>query len=190
MSVSASETPRHIVVMGVSGTGKSTIADAIAAQLPGTLVEGDSFHPQSNIDKMAAGQPLDDDDRRPWLQSLAQEIARLDGEGHTGVIACSGLRRIYRDWLREGVEQLFFVHLDTDYEVLVKRMRERTGHFMPASLLESQLATLEPLQDDELGAVVDVRHSPQDVVRLSLAALTEAGLAPREDSDPSDPWTP
>lgn len=175
--------PRHVVVMGVSGTGKSTIAEAIAARLPGALVEGDSFHPQANIDKMAAGQPLDDDDRRPWLQALAQEIARLDAEGQTGVIACSGLRRIYRDWLREGVAELFFVHLDTAYDILARRMSDRTGHFMPPSLLKSQFETLEPLQDDELGAVVDVRHPPQVVVRQSLEALTQAGLEPRRRSD-------
>lgn len=194
MSRPASDTPRHIVVMGVSGTGKSTIAEAIAAQLPGILVEGDSFHPQANIDKMAAGEPLDDVDRKPWLQALAREIDRLDAEGHTGVIACSALRRLYRDWLREGVSALFFVHLDTAYDVLAERMQDRTGHFMPASLLQSQLATLEPLQEDELGTVVDVRHSPQDVVHESLAALAQAGMQPRRtaapDGDPGPDWQP
>lgn len=186
MTTPRTDVPRHVVVMGVSGTGKSTIAEAIAARLPGTLVEGDSFHPQANTDKMAAGEPLTDDDRRPWLQLLAQEIARLDEDGQTGVIACSGLRRIYRDWLREGVDELFFIHLDTAHDILVQRMSDRTGHFMPPSLLRSQFDTLEPLQEDELGAVVDVRHSPQDVVEESLTALARAGLPPHRPAA-SDP---
>ena len=116
-------------------------------------------------------------------ETLAREIDRLDAEGQTGVIACSGLRRIYRDWLREGVSALYFVHLDTDYEVLMQRMQARTGHFMPASLLQSQLATLEPLQEDELGTVVDVRDSPHVVVERSLAALAAAGLTPHGDAN-------
>ena len=185
-------TPRHVVVMGVSGTGKSTVADAIADHLPGMLVEGDSFHPQANIDKMAAGEPLDDDDRRPWLKSLSAEIARLDAEGQTGVIACSSLKRIYRDWLREGVEELFFVHLHTDYDVLDQRMAERKGHFMPPSLLKSQFETLEPLQDDELGVKIDVRHPPYEVVVRSLAALASVGLPPqaRGEGDVGPTWRP
>lgn len=184
--------PRHVVVMGVSGTGKSTVAEAIAEQLPGTLVEGDSFHPQANIDKMAAGEPLDDDDRRPWLEALAEEIVRLDSAGETGVIACSSLRRIYRDWLREGVQDLFFVHLHTDYEVLNQRMSERKGHFMPPSLLKSQFETLELLQGDELGLRIDVRHPPYEVVVRSLAALAGVGLPPqaRVERDVGPTWRP
>jgi gluconokinase len=184
--------PRHVIVMGVSGTGKSTVADAIADQLPGTLVEGDSFHPQANIDKMAAGEPLDDDDRRPWLQSLAAEISRIDAAGETGVIACSSLRRLYRDWLREGVQELFFVHLHTDYDVLDQRMAERKGHFMPPSLLKSQFETLEPLESDELGLKIDVRYPPYEVVVRSLAALASVGLTPqtRGERDIGPTWRP
>ncbi|QFG70378.1 gluconokinase [Ornithinimicrobium pratense] len=178
--------------MGVSGTGKSTVADAIAARLAGTLVEGDSFHPQANIDKMAAGMPLDDDDRRPWLQSLARKITRMDAEGKTGVIACSSLRRLYRDWLRLGVQELFFVHLHTDYDVLDERMSQRRGHFMPPSLLKSQFETLEMLEEDELGLQIDVRHTPQAVVTRALEALAVAGLPPRgdEERDPGLIWRP
>lgn len=174
----APDAPRHVVVMGVSGTGKSTVGEAIAEALPGLLVEGDSFHPPANIEKMSAGQPLDDDDRRPWLKALAQEITRLDEQGSTGVVACSALRRRYRDWLRVGNPRLFFVHLHTDYDVLLERMGHRKGHFMPPSMLESQFDTLEMLEEDERGVVVDVKEPPATVIEQSLAALAAAGMQP------------
>jgi gluconokinase len=171
---SAQETPRHVVVMGVAGTGKSVIGQAVAERLGATFVEGDQYHPQANIDKMSSGTPLDDDDRKPWLETLAAMIREIDEQGQTSVTACSALRRTYRDWLRQGHPDLFFVHLHTDYDVLLERMQQRE-HFMPPSLLQSQFDTLEMLEEDEFGAVVDVRLSIEDVVHQSMAALRFTG---------------
>ncbi|MGB3828999.1 MAG: gluconokinase, GntK/IdnK-type [Ornithinimicrobium sp.] len=117
--------PRHIVVMGVSSTGKTTIGRAVAEQLGGVFVEGDDYHPRSNVEKMTSGVPLDDDDRRPWLEALAERIRELDGQGETSVTACSALRRIYRDWLRQGHRDLFFLHLHTDYDLGFLRWSQR-----------------------------------------------------------------
>ena len=166
--------PRHIVVMGVAGTGKTSIGKAVAEQLGAAFVEGDEFHPKANIDKMSSGIPLDDDDRRPWLETLAGKIRELDAEGERSVTACSALRRLYRDWLRQGHPDLFFVHLHTDYDVLLDRMQKRE-HFMPPSLLQSQFDTLEMLEDDESGVVVDVRVSIDEVVRAAMAGIRAAG---------------
>ena len=166
--------PRHIVVMGVAGTGKTSIGKAVAEQLGAAFVEGDEFHPKANIEKMSSGIPLDDDDRRPWLETLAEKIRELDAAGERSVTACSALRRLYRDWLRQGHPDLFFVHLHTDYDVLLDRMQKRE-HFMPPSLLQSQFDTLEMLEDDESGVVVDVRVSIDEVVRAAMAGIRAAG---------------
>lgn len=161
---------RHVVVMGVSGNGKTTVGTWLARDLGRVFIEGDTFHPQANIDKMSAGIPLDDDDRRPWLAALAEEIRRLESRGEPSVVACSALRRRYRDWLREGYRDLFFLHLEGEYATILERMRHRR-HFMPPSLLTSQFETLEPLEDDELGAVVDIAPPPDQVVTAALRAL-------------------
>lgn len=168
--------PRHVVVMGVTATGKTTVGTALAAALGGVFVEGDAFHPQANIEKMSAGIPLDDEDRRPWLRALAGEVARLEAAGEISVTACSALRRRYRDWLRDGYPDLFFVHLDAPADVLLDRMRRRT-HFMPPSLLQSQLDTLERLEPDEAGVVVDDTQPVEAVVAASLAAVREGDSA-------------
>jgi gluconokinase len=165
-----SDLPRHVVVMGVAGTGKTSIGRAIAERLGAAFVEGDEYHPQANIEKMSSGQPLDDEDRRPWLTLLADRIRELDAAGERSVTACSALRRLYRDWLREGHPDLFFVHLHTDYDVLFDRMQKRE-HFMPPALLQSQFDTLEMLEGDEAGQVVDVRMSIEEVVREAMEAL-------------------
>lgn len=156
--------------MGVSGNGKTTVGTWLARDLESVFIEGDEFHPQANIDKMSAGVPLDDDDRRPWLAALAKEIRRLDDDGKQTVVACSALRRRYRDWLREGNPGLFFLHLDGTYDTLLERMQRRE-HFMPPSLLRSQFETLEPLEEDEFGAVVSVEAPPDQVVLTALSAL-------------------
>lgn len=168
---------RHVVVMGVSGTGKSTVGQALIETLGAELLEGDDFHPQANIEKMSVGIPLDDDDRRPWLRALAAEIQRLEGKGRATVTACSALRRVYRDWLREGYPELFFVHLHAPYEVLLERMRGRTDHFMPPSLLQSQFDTLEMLEPDEAGVVIDDSQGVEGVITDALAAVRGAGMA-------------
>jgi len=144
-----------LVVMGVAGSGKSTLAEALADRLGADLVEGDDLHPPANVAKMRAGTPLDDADRRPWLLALAALIDEREAAGRSTVLTCSALRRGYRDLLRDGPPSVRFVHLAVPLEVLRARLARRTGHFMPASLLDSQLATLEPLHPDEPGLVVD-----------------------------------
>jgi len=144
-----------LVVMGVAGSGKSTLAEALADRLGADLVEGDDLHPPANVAKMRAGTPLDDADRRPWLLALAALIDEREAAGRSTVLTCSALRRGYRDLLRDGHPSVRFVHLAVPLEVLRARLARRTGHFMPASLLDSQLATLEPLHPDEPGLVVD-----------------------------------
>ncbi len=168
--------PYVVVVMGVSGTGKSTVGMAVAEALEVDFVEGDAHHPDANITKMSSGIPLDDDDRRPWLEELARVAGRAVGSGRSAVLTCSALKRAYRDLLRAEVPdgRMFFVHLDAPVAVLAERMGRRTKHFMPTSLLDSQVAVLEPLAADEPGAVVDVTASPSDVASAALAAITDA----------------
>ncbi|UUZ59004.1 gluconokinase [Nocardioides sp. B-3] len=157
--------PRHLVVMGVSGTGKTTVASRLAERYGSQFIEGDSLHPPANIAKMSAGIPLDDDDRWPWLEVLASLLAFHHDEDLSSVLTCSALKRGYRDVLRAGVPDgsVFFVHLAAPFEVLRSRMESRE-HFMPASLLQSQFDTLEPLAADERGAVFDVSHPVEAVI--------------------------
>lgn len=162
--------PKHVVVMGVSGNGKSTIGSWLAKETGRVFIEGDAFHPPANIEKMSGGTPLTDEDRKPWLLALAAEIRRLDAAGQQSVMGCSALRRQYRDWLREGDPELFFLHLDADYDTILTRMQRRE-HFMPPSLLRSQFDTLEPLEDDERGATISVSAPPDQVVATALATM-------------------
>jgi gluconokinase len=163
--------PMLVVVMGVSATGKTAVGERLAAELRVEFLEGDSFHPEANIEKMSAGIPLTDEDRLPWLKALADEIARDAEEGRSMVVTCSALRRSYRDLLRASTAGVFFVHLHAPFEVLEKRMAHRTKHFMPTSLLQSQFDTLEPLQDDESGALVDVSPPLDEVVAAAVDAV-------------------
>ena len=158
-----------LVLMGVTGTGKSTVGGLLADQLGWDLEEGDDLHPEANVAKMRSGQPLDDDDRWPWLDRVADWIRARTRSGTPGIITCSALKRSYRDRLRgPGV---VFVHLDGSRELLHARLSRRRDHFMPASLLDSQLRTLEPLGPDERGVVVPLGGRPGDEVRRVLAAL-------------------
>lgn len=161
----------HLVVMGVSGTGKSTVARGLASTFGLALAEADDFHPLANIEKMRAGTPLDDDDRRPWLEALADWTRARHDEDAATVVTCSALRRSYRDVLRSAVpdEPTLFMHLVAGREVLRERMERREGHFMSASLLDSQLATLEPLDAEEDGVVVDNDGSAEDTLRAAVA---------------------
>lgn len=158
--------------MGVSGTGKTVIGEALAARLGSPFIEGDSYHPAANIEKMSAGTPLDDDDRRPWLELLADKLAANQAAGTGSVLACSALKRSYRDILRRGVGEVFFLHLDLPFDVLRERMEKRE-HFMPASLLQSQFDTLERLEDDERGHVLDFDAPIPEVIDAAVAAVLE-----------------
>lgn len=161
----------HLVIMGVSGSGKTTVAEAVLARLPQDWVfaEADDFHPEQNKTKMAAGHPLTDADRQPWLRALHRWTLALAGQHKPTIITCSALRREYRDVLADGLIGTQFLHLHGPRALLASRMSGRSGHFMPTSLLDSQLATLEPLQQDEPGMELRIEDS--------VAALTDQILA-------------
>lgn len=155
--------------MGVSGSGKSTVGSRLAEELAVPFLDADDLHPPANVDKMAAGVPLTDDDRWPWLAKVGQALAAASGTGL--VVACSALKRSYRDAIRALAPGTVFVHLTGSRELLSSRLGHREGHFMPASLLDSQLATLQPLEPDEGGVTVDVGGSADDIVARILPPL-------------------
>ena len=159
-----------IVVMGVSGSGKSTVGAALAQRLRVPFADADDFHPPANIAKMTSGQPLDDDDRRPCLDAIGEWLAERGERG--GVMSCSALKRMYRDQLRRHCPHVEFVHLSGTPEVIGRRQASRPGHFMPASLLESQFATLEPLEPDEDGITIDVDQSIDSIIETYVAEST------------------
>lgn len=154
-----------IVVMGVSGSGKSTVAAALAQRLMVPFADADAFHSEDNIAKMAAGKPLDDKDRYPWLEGIGEWLAR---HGDGGVMSCSALKRSYRDQLRAHCPRVEFLHLRGSPEVIARRLAGRRGHFMPPSLLQSQFDTLEPLGPDERGISVDIDEPVAAVVESFL----------------------
>jgi gluconokinase len=161
----------RIVVMGVSGCGKSSVGIALAEALGARFIDGDDLHPEANKAKMGAGIPLDDDDRWPWLDLVSKALAE-DASTFTGtVIACSALKRSYRERILAGAPNTFFIHLDGSREILQQRLGNRTGHFMPATLLDSQLATLEPLADDEPGAVIDIDQLISQIIALAQVLI-------------------
>jgi gluconokinase len=156
--------PCALIVMGVSGSGKSTIAEKLAARLGWTFEDGDKFHPRSNVEKMSAGRPLTDDDRRPWLQAIADEIDRVSKASEHAVIACSALKRAYRDILLHGRNDVRFVYLDGTQELIASRLAKRKDHFMPPGLLASQFKTLEPPGADEDPIVAPIDASVEAIV--------------------------
>ncbi len=158
-----------VVVMGVSGSGKTTVGTALAERLGVPYAEADDFHPPENVAKMASGVPLTDTDRAPWLDAIAAWLKVQGADG--GVVTCSALKRVYRDRLRRAAPQLFFLHLDGSPELIGERLTGRTGHFMPSALLKSQFETLEALDADEAGAVVPIDGTPQEVTELAVAAV-------------------
>jgi carbohydrate kinase (thermoresistant glucokinase family) len=168
-------TPRKtlVVVMGVSGSGKSTVGGLLAEKLGVPFVDADDLHPAANVAKMAAGHPLTDDDRWPWLARVGAELSAAEGTGM--VIACSALKRAYREAILAAEPSTRFVFLSGSRELLAARMSHRPGHFMPVSMLDSQLATLEPLGSDEPGITVDLNAhaNPAELVSRAAAALLE-----------------
>lgn len=169
--------PSVIVVMGVSGSGKSTIAAMLAQQLHWTYEDADWFHPPSNIEKMHRGEPLTDEDRWPWLQAIAAWIDATQRVGNHGIIACSALKRAYRDVLVGKRHYVRIVYLKGEKDLIARRIAARDSHFMPPSLLDSQFATLEEPQADEHAIVVSVVPHPRHVVDTIVAALGKAGSA-------------
>lgn len=160
-----------IVVMGPSGVGKTTIAEALADRLGWSFAEADKFHPKSNIDKMSAGIPLDDDDRAPWLALIRDWVTGKAQAGRDVVITCSALKRRYRDVLRQAEARVRFLELVASPALVEARIVKRHGHYMPASLLASQFAALETLEPDEDGVKIDVSGAPEATLATALTAL-------------------
>ena len=166
-----------VVVMGVSGSGKTTIGTLVAHELGVDFVDGDSLHPLENVQKMASGTPLDDDDRWPWLETVGRTLQQC-GERREGmVIACSALKRTYRERIRSQAPSALFLHLDGSVTVLTRRIEGRSGHFMPASLLQSQLETLEPLAQEEGGYRLDIDQPVPDMVDEAVTTLRAIAAA-------------
>ncbi|MEW9871682.1 gluconokinase [Arthrobacter sp. HS15c] len=161
--------------MGVSGSGKSTVGELLGHRLGVPFIDGDDLHPAANKEKMRTGIPLDDDDRRPWLQEIGRTLKAHQKDGTGVIIACSALKRRYRDLLREAAPDVLFLHLQGSAETLAARMASRNHEFMPATLLASQLEALEPLEADERHVLLDVRQSPSELADQAAAALE--GLA-------------
>jgi gluconokinase len=157
--------------MGVSGAGKSTIGEALARRLGWRYEDGDKFHPPGNVAKMSAGQPLTDEDRWPWLQAIADEIDRLSALGERSVVACSALRRAYRDILVHGRDDIRIVYLKGTQQLIASRLARRKGHFMPPGLLTSQFKTLEPPGEDEHPITVSIDATVDAIVENILRQL-------------------
>jgi carbohydrate kinase (thermoresistant glucokinase family) len=172
--------PRVIVVMGVSGSGKSTVAALLAVRLGSIYEDGDWLHPTSNITKMHRGVPLTDKDRRPWLEAIAARIDTFRREGPRAVVACSALRRAYRDILVGERRDVRLVYLEGDEKLVARRLAEREGHFMPPELLASQFATLEEPRADERPIVVPVASPPREAVEAIIGKLRDPQVAKRD----------
>lgn len=173
------------IVMGVSGSGKSTVGEALARRLGQSFVDADSLHPQSNRDKMAHGIPLGDSDRQPWLEAIVADMDRHRQLGESVVLACSALKRRYRDFLRDDHDDVRFVYLHASRELLAERLGHRSGHFFDPALLDSQLATLEEPSPDEALRIDVGRPLTETIDRVVQAEQTtrvgvrDAGLQSR-----------
>ncbi|MBX4896293.1 gluconokinase [Rhizobium bangladeshense] len=168
--------PHAIIVMGVSGCGKSSVGEKIAEALRLDFVEGDALHPASNVEKMSKGIPLTDEDRMPWLDLIGKRMQASLDKCEGIIVSCSALKRIYRDRLRAAAGNLFFVYLEGSKALLAKRMGERKGHFMPVSLLESQLATLEVPTGEPGVVTVDIDDTVEGITVTALRGLSTLGV--------------
>lgn len=164
--------------MGVSGCGKTTVGKQLAERVGGVFLDGDDFHPISNVEKMRHGIPLTNEDRLPWLETVGRVMRERAEPGRPVIMACSALRRLYRDRIRGEEPDAYFVHLVATREELERRVQSRHGHYMPPSLLDSQLQTLEPLASGEFGATVNVHGTEAQIVDRVLEAVEQAGRRP------------
>ena len=172
--MAASTLPCALIVMGVSGSGKTTIGEKLAARMSWRYEDADTFHPPSNVAKMSAGQPLTDDDRWPWLKAIAAEIDRVCAAGDRVVIGCSALRRVYRDMLVHGRDDIRFIYLEGTEALIADRLGQRKGHFMPPGLLTSQFQTLEPPTDDEHALTVSIDGPVEMIVDRIISQLSQS----------------
>jgi len=177
----ASEIPCALIVMGVSGSGKSTIGEQLAERLSFSYEDGDKFHPAANVAKMKAGYPLTDEDRWPWLQAIANEIDRVCKAGQRAVIACSALKRTYRDVLVHGRTDVRIIFLEGNKGLIASRLAQRKGHFMPPGLLESQFKTLEPPGIGENSVTVSIDGSVEAIVDAIVRQLELGCGNPRQN---------
>jgi carbohydrate kinase (thermoresistant glucokinase family) len=159
-----SEKKWNLVVMGVSGCGKTTLAKALAQSLDLNFMEGDDFHPQANVDKMSSGVPLNDEDRKPWLEKINEEIQKQSGV----VVSCSALKEVYREILSRDIDELIFIHLDGSFDLIYNRMQQRSNHFMPVELLKSQFDTLE---NPKNAIVINIDQSMEDILKEAIEKL-------------------
>ncbi|WP_041057176.1 gluconokinase [Vibrio owensii] len=153
-----------VVVMGVCASGKTTIGEHLAKKLGRKFIDGDDLHPRANIQKMASGQPLNDDDRKPWLERIRDAAYSLESKNEHGIIVCSALKKIYRDQIREGNENVTFLFLDGSKELILERMRARQGHFMKENMVNSQFEALERPEDESRTIFVSIDATIEDVV--------------------------
>lgn len=163
---------RSIIVMGVSGSGKTTVGEAVARRIHAKFIDGDDLHPRANIQKMGSGHPLNDEDRMPWLERLSDAAYSLHHKNETGIIVCSALKQRYRDRLRDGNPEMVFLYLKGSFEVIMERLKARSGHFMPTDLLKSQFEALEEPGAEELDVIcVDIDTDIDEVVQRCVLAL-------------------
>ncbi|MPY26544.1 gluconokinase [Shewanella psychropiezotolerans] len=167
---------KSIIVMGVCGCGKSTVGSQLAEMIGAKFIDGDDLHPKANIIKMAKGKPLNDQDRGPWLERIRDAAYSIETKNETGIIVCSALKKSYRDLIRDGNKNVYFVHLYGDMALILDRMRQRKGHFMKESMVKSQFNTLEDPQLESKVMVVNIDGSQEEVISRSMIALKQAGL--------------
>lgn len=160
-----------IIVMGVCASGKSTIGEKIAQRLGAKFIDGDDLHPKANIQKMSRGEPLNDDDRKPWLERIRDAAFSLESKNEQGIIVCSALKKSYRDQIRDGNQNVTFLFLDGSFDLIMSRMTARKGHFMKSNMVESQFNTLERPDNEDQVAVVDIDTDIDTIVKHSILAL-------------------